>query len=316
MVNTTVTPPVSVVMPVYNGERYLNEAITSILKQSMVDFEFIIVDDGSTDNTSKIIHSFHDRRLVYIHQANAGIAAALNKGINLAQGDYIARMDADDIAHFDRLQLQYQHMLIHDHVDILGGQAYLIDHRGERIGQKLKPIASKALKNAIEYACPVIHPTYFVRKPIYLELGGYRTDFPPAEDYDFLLRAFDAGKNLVNLNEFVLSYRVNFENCRPERDRQQMFVNRMSRRLHKQRVNTGHEDRQTLAKIKNYTVKASKHFKFANELRTMLIQQAKHRSNLLAFVYRLAVLLVSCADFELLCSTWNGFRYKRACHNN
>ncbi len=100
------TPKVSVLMTVYNGQEYLNIAIDSILKQTFKDFELIIMDDGSTDNTRFVVENYNDKRIVYVYQDNQGQAAALNNGIQIARGDYIARMDADDISYKNRLELQ------------------------------------------------------------------------------------------------------------------------------------------------------------------------------------------------------------------
>src|SRR5580692_1553381 len=103
----TDSPKVTVLMPAYNAGKYIGEAITSVLEQSFTDFELLIINDGSTDNTEKIIRSFKDSRIVLINQDNKGIAAALNAGLNMARANYIARFDADDICYPDRLKIQY-----------------------------------------------------------------------------------------------------------------------------------------------------------------------------------------------------------------
>ena len=109
-----VQPSITVLMPVYNAERFLSEAIDSILHQTLTNFEFLIIDDGSTDNSLKIINSYRDQRIILVRNGtNLGITASLNKGIELAKGHLIARMDADDISYPDRLQKQYDYLNQH-----------------------------------------------------------------------------------------------------------------------------------------------------------------------------------------------------------
>jgi len=302
---------VSVVMSVYNGERYLREAIDSILNQTFESFEFIIIDDGSSDSSAKIINSYNDPRICFVRQQNMGLAAALNKGIELSRAKYIARMDADDISHPNRLAIQYAYMETHPDVDISGGHAYLIDEKGRQLGEKRKPTIPKVISRSIEYACPLIHPTYIVKSSVYLELNGYRPEFLAGQDYDFLLRAHDAGKSLANIDEFLLYYRINEEQPRPARDRYQMSVTRIALQLHKQRVKYGSEDKDTLAKIKGYPVIVSSRFSLANKCRTFLLLQAQRKGGLLSHIMMLFVVLVSLLDFELFHSSWRGFFYRR-----
>ena len=120
-------PKVSVLMSVYNGEKYLKEAIKSILGQSFKDFEFIIINDGSIDKTEKIIKVFNDKRIVLINQENIGLTKSLNNGLKLAQGDYIARMDADDVALSYRLEKQVKFLDSNPHIFLVGSSCYLIN---------------------------------------------------------------------------------------------------------------------------------------------------------------------------------------------
>jgi len=305
-------PPISVVMSVYNGERYLREAIESILDQTFEDFEFIIIDDGSTDSSAEIVREYKDKRIRLVQQKNAGLAVALNRGIELAKGTYIARMDADDIAFPERLSIQYAYMEAHPDVDILGGHAFLIDAEGFRCGEKRKPINPKAISRAIEYACPLIHPTYFVRACVYREIDGYRSLFLAGQDYDFLLRAYDMGKIIANVDDYILSYRIDVENSRPARDRYQMLITRIALQLHKQRVNYGHEMAATLAAVPSYFKSVGVRFVVANKCRNFFLMRLHKAPVLISQIMMLMVILSSLFDYELFCASLRGFLYKRA----
>jgi glycosyltransferase involved in cell wall biosynthesis len=125
---------ISVVMTAYNSERYIGPAIESILNQTFHDFEFIIVDDGSSDETDKIVRSYNDKRIVYTkNEKNLGQTKSLNIGIKLSRGKYIARMDADDISHSRRLQTQFDYLEKHNDVSILGSWAEYIDYNNKKI---------------------------------------------------------------------------------------------------------------------------------------------------------------------------------------
>ena len=309
-----IQPEISVVMSVYNGQEYLRLAMDSILGQTFGEFEFIIVDDGSTDASMDIIRSYGDARIRVIRQQNTGIAGALNNGVNAARGKYIARMDADDISHPDRLRLQYEYMEKNHSVDIIGTQAYMINEEGDVIGKKTKPVSSYVIAKAIEYACPIIHPTYLARKEVYKELGGYREKFPPAEDYDFLLRAIDAGKKLENLDKHLLYYRLSLVDERPVRARCQMIKTRLVIRLHKNRLRNEKEDEEILRRVSSMALKGvSARFVVAYRLRNAFILRAKNAKRAGRSMAMIAVMIVSLADYELFCSSLRGARYKRAC---
>ncbi len=305
------TVKISIVMSVYNGERYLREAMDSILNQTFTDFEFIIIDDGSIDKSAVIIQSYADERIRFFKQKNAGLAEALNKGIALARGKYVARMDADDIALSDRLMIQFNYMNNHPDVDILGGQAYIIDEYGKHCGEKRKPTDALVIAKAIEYACPVNHPTYMVKANVYRELKGYRAVFLAGQDYDFLLRAHDAGKVIRNAEEYLLYYRVNMSIPRSCRARYQIFVTRKALQLHKQRHKYGSEKANTMTQITNYPMKVSARFFLANKWRNILMMKAHQNRGFLSQLMMMAVVLVSLFDYELFCSSLRGWLYKR-----
>jgi len=311
-----VPPMISVLMSVFNGEQYLREAIDSILNQTFQDFEFIIIDDGSTDSSAGIINSYKDSRIHFIQQDNVGISESLNRGITLAKGKYIARMDADDISDPDRFRYQYEYMRANNDIDILGGHARLIDTEGRVIGEKLKPTSSKVINRAIEYACPLNHPTYMVRTDVYRELKGYRVCFSGGEDYDFLLRAFDQGNSIINIDRYLICYRINTSFSRPDRDYYQMFLTRIALQLHRQRVKYGREDSNVLASVGGGPKRVSVRFLLAYRWRNTLLLRAKNYKGIGYYAMMFAVVLVSLVDYELFCSSLRGWLYKRACVEN
>ena len=199
-------PLVSVVMSVYNGEKYLREAIDSILNQTFTDFEFIIINDGSTDGTLKIIKSYKDPRIVLISRENKGLVASLNEGIKKAQGKYIARMDADDISLPTRLEKQTKYMEAHLECVMVGAGITFIDDKGKETGRSPLLLHHDDIKLEILVRCPVAHPVVFFRRITFKNTGGYRQSYFPAEDYDLWLRFMEQGR-LANLGEILLEYR-------------------------------------------------------------------------------------------------------------
>ena len=201
-------PSVSLVMSVFNGERFLREAVESILNQSFCDFEFIIIDDGSTDNSGSILASYQrsDPRIRTYHQENRGLIHSLNRGCALAQGKYIARMDADDIAVRDRLTWQFTFMEEHPEVAVLGGAFELIGQTGEVLRVVRHPLEPRELERAILESSAICHPSAFIRKTAFIAAGGYRNVLD-AEDYDLWLRIAEHHP-LANLPDILLKYRL------------------------------------------------------------------------------------------------------------
>jgi glycosyltransferase involved in cell wall biosynthesis len=222
---------VSVVMSVFNGERFLREAVSSILEQSLQQFEFIIIDDGSTDCSAQILDSFQnsDPRVAVYHQENRGLIASLNRGCALARGKYIARMDADDIAVRDRLQLQVDFMDKHREVGVLGGAIEWIDTAGKSLLKCQHPIKDRDIKQALNRGdCPFSHPTVLMQKEVLDSVTGYRMAMVHAEDYDLWLRIADRFQ-LANLDTVVLKYRVHPNQVSVRRCRQQAISNLAAR---------------------------------------------------------------------------------------
>lgn len=200
------TPLVSVVMPVYNGELYLREAIDSILNQTWRDLELIIVDDNSGDSTPEILQSYDDERVVVVKNSKKhGPAWSRNRGLANARGEYVACMDADDIALPRRLELQVKFLKRNPQVALVGGATTTIDWKGNHGYTLQPPTDSRLIKESLTHSNCYVQSTVMMRTDAVLALQGYR--FPLAEDYDLWLRMSESYE-LGNLTEIVLLYRV------------------------------------------------------------------------------------------------------------
>ena len=195
-----ITPRVSVVMAVYNGRDYLRLAIESVVSQSFESLEFIIVDDCSTDDTPQIIRSFGDLRIVYTRNAeNIGQTASLNVGLGRARGELIARIDADDVWHPEKLEKQCQFMADHPEVTVCGTWADRIGRSGEVIGTFLPPTDLLEIRYRILWASPVCHVSVVMRRAAILECGGYLPQYRFAADYALWSQLLREGHAIVNL---------------------------------------------------------------------------------------------------------------------
>ncbi len=199
-------------MPVYNAEKYLNPSIKSILNQTFKDFELIIIDDGSTDNSNKIIKSFQqsDTRIKLISRDNKGLTPSLNEGLNHVQGKYVARMDADDIALPKRFATQLAFLETHiDHV-ALGSRVLLIDPEGLPICPFIEEFDHETIENKHLRGCLgsfIVHPSVMMCHEALQKVGGYDETMEPAEDLDLFLRLAEIGY-LANYPDILLKYRM------------------------------------------------------------------------------------------------------------
>lgn len=203
-------PLISVVMPAYNVDRYIAQAIESILNQTFKDFELIIINDASSDNTAKIIQGYkkRDKRVrVLNNKTHLLIAASLNKAVNLSRAEIIARMDADDISLLNRLKLQYSFLKKNPDIAVVGGDIVIIDKDGKEISKREYPTASADLKKTMFRYSPFAHPVVMFRKKIFLEFGGYNLKMIPCEDIDLWFKIGSKYK-FASIPEYVLQYRI------------------------------------------------------------------------------------------------------------
>ena len=201
-------PKISVLITVYNGERFLRETIESVLNQTFRNFELIIVNDGSTDNTEKIIQKFisKDNRIVYLkNEINKGYYNwhnILNMGLKIAKGKYIARLDADDICYLNRLEVQYAYLEKHKNIFLIGSSVDVIDEYGNNIDEIIKkPWSSFLLKCKIAFSNSYIHSSLMFRNE------GFKYLYHNEHFFYFNLLIY--GKKLKNITKKLVKYRIN-----------------------------------------------------------------------------------------------------------
>jgi len=201
-------PNISVIMPVYNADKYIDQAIRSIVSQTYKNFEFLILDDASTDETVKIIESFNDSRIRLLkNDYRSGITQTLNRGIEESKYELIARMDADDIAHPWRFEKQVNYLLEHPDCALLASHVDIIDEKGRFI--RTEGLSSEYLYYSLNFECCIFHPTIIFRKSAILNIGSY--ELPYAEDYDLFWRV--AQRSIIaSIEEPLLCYRQHENN--------------------------------------------------------------------------------------------------------
>lgn len=215
-------PTVSVVMSVYIPEslqryddtiRYLHQAVESILQQTYTDFEYIIVNDGSSHHVASILNDYalRDKRISIIHQENCGLIASLNKGIHLARGIYIARMDADDISLPHRFEHQVTYLQTYPRVALYGSAIEFIDGNNAVLSHFFYPTTHAELRTKIMQSNYFAHSSIMMRASVFHEVGGYSSLYLHAEDYELWLRIAQH-HNIANSEDVLLQYRVHENN--------------------------------------------------------------------------------------------------------
>ena len=205
------TPKVTVLMTTYNGVAFLGEAIESVRGQTFEEFEFLIVDDASTDESVSLIESYHDERIRLVpNESNIGQAASLNKGLGLAAGDYIARLDQDDVCLPRRLEEQVRLLDRRPDVGVTCTWEYTIDDKGRRVREWRSGIEDFGAYLGVLTVglCPVWHPSSMFRRETVLGLGGYDPSFAPAEDYELWARIAETRLSGAIVPEFLVLQRV------------------------------------------------------------------------------------------------------------
>ncbi|HEV2292222.1 MAG TPA: glycosyltransferase [Tepidisphaeraceae bacterium] len=204
-------PAISVVMSVYNGERYVAEAVESVLGQTFADFEFILMDDGSTDGSPALLKQYaqRDPRVRLVSRPNRGLTKTLNEGLGLARGQFVARMDADDVSLPSRFEKQIAFLRAHPDCVCVGTRVLRIDPHGSPLSEsdhKLthEEIDRQLMEEGLGWA--ITHPAAMMRGDAVMRIGGYREQFRTSQDLDLWLRLAEVGR-LANLPDVLLKYR-------------------------------------------------------------------------------------------------------------
>jgi len=197
-------PQVSVVTSVYNGEAYLEECVDSVLNQTFQDFEYIILNNGSTDGTGRILQQYTDRRLRIIHQENLGISKSLNKGINLSNSNLIARLDADDYLMPQMLEKQINFMGKHPDIVLCGSR--WLELVGEKLSKQIVAFVETDhdIRKSMSLFNPFSHSAVIFRKKTFITAGGYSERFKYSQDYELWLRMLAFGKTLILKEELAV----------------------------------------------------------------------------------------------------------------
>jgi glycosyltransferase involved in cell wall biosynthesis len=201
-------PVVSILMPVHNGASYLTEALESVFSQDFADFEFVVVDDASTDDTSLILDAFKDRRLKVLHLAEqTGVAGSLNFGLTQCKASLVARIDADDRCLPERIKLQVLEMTRRPRLCLLGTSAIKIDSLGNSLGLFSVPTGSGNVLRRLRWRNSFIHPSVMFRRDVVVRLGSYSEKCRNAQDYNLWLRMAAEGE-VDNLGDPLVEYRI------------------------------------------------------------------------------------------------------------
>jgi len=228
-------------MPVYNAEKYLDESIRSILNQTFKNFEFIIINDGSKDNSLKLIKKYQkeDKRIILLNnKKNLGIAKTRTKGIKIAKGEYIATFDADDVSLPKRFEIEVNYLKNHPDIFLIGGSAILIDDNGNKMGVFRKFNDPIRIKRKLLKSNPIINSSTMFRN-----IGNlyYREKFDGADEYDLFLRLLSEGKKITNLEYFLVKYRMNPTSISFRKRAKQEFFSKKIQEFYFQREKYGRD---------------------------------------------------------------------------
>ncbi|MGA0133212.1 MAG: glycosyltransferase family 2 protein [Opitutales bacterium] len=235
-------PAISVLICVFNGERFLRQTLESVLSQDLALFEVVIVDDGSTDRTGDILAEFAaaDRRISIHRQENQGLVGARNSGLGLCRSEFVAIIDADDLALPGRFRAQLEYLQSHGEVSAVSSAIQLIDSEGNHLGVRRFPTGTDEVARAMEHSCASCSGAAMFRLDHMRQLGGYRVAYGHAEDYDFWLRLTERFK-IDNLPEALTAYRIH-EGSLTKRNAAKQTLCALAARLAYQRRKLGQPD--------------------------------------------------------------------------
>jgi len=235
------SPKISVLMSAYNNDSYLKPSINSILNQSFANFELILIDDGSADQSLAIMQNLavaDSRVKILRNPENRGLTKSLNQGLKIAQGKYIGREDADDLSRPERLKTQYEYLEKHPEIFLSGSSAILIDEKGKTIGNYFKKNNPEKLEKILKRHNHILHSSIMFRNQNIF----YREKFYFSQDYDLYLRLLSNGKKITNLAQTLIQYRchrssLSFKDCQ----KQKKFA-LLARKFYNQRLKSGRDE--------------------------------------------------------------------------
>ncbi len=242
MPNNVKMPKVTVLMSVYNGEKYLREAINSILNQTFKDFEFLIINDGSTDRTAEILQSYQDSRIkITNNEKNIGLTKSLNKGLKMAKSEYIARMDADDRSFPKRLGEEVELLDTNPKVGLVGTCYEITDEDDKSFGIAKCPITDKEIRRRLLEGNAFGHGSVMFRRECIDNIGSYRPEFRYGQDFDLFLRISEK-YGVANISEPLYKFRISL-NSLQKKVEQDRYAS-LARELAKQRMRLGKDKLQ------------------------------------------------------------------------
>ncbi len=234
---------ISVLIPTYNVEKYIRSAINSVINQTYINFEIIVVDDGSSDQTFSILEEIkknEPRLKLFKNEKNLGIVKTLNFGLSVSRGEYIVRMDGDDLCHPKKIEKQLDCLLKNENIALIGCDVMSIDENNNILNYIKTSHNVKCTKKTLNYISPVLH-IWMCKKEIYNILGGYR-ELGGSEDYDFLLRLDNLGYTFYNLPFFGYSVRLRSGNTQTTRGLYQRKIVYYIRKLYEERKRCNNKD--------------------------------------------------------------------------
>lgn len=301
---------ISVNIPTYNVDKYVDESIASVLNQSETNFEIIVVDDASSDETySKLLTwtNNSEKVKVFKNDRNMRICKSLNKAFRMSTAEYIARVDGDDIALPNRFSTQLNYLQQHN-LDLVGCQMIAIDEDGNELSKGNMPVGVDKVRAACQFASPIAH-IWLAKREVYEALDGYR-EIPYAEDYDFILRALDKGFRCDNTPEHLMLIRQRAGNTASTASLKQRKTHKYVLELHQRRMNSNSDDdgfsEAELAKrISSWPLTERLH-----AISTQLMTSAYHEKNVLRKLFKvISACLLSYYNFEYLVSR---IRFKKS----
>ncbi|PZM07255.1 glycosyltransferase family 2 protein [Acinetobacter baumannii] len=293
-------PLITVLIPVYNVEAYVEEAINSICNQSYKNLEIIIVDDCSTDNTFSICQKLkkqYKRIKLFRNSKNLKIVKTLNFALSKANGDYIARMDGDDISYPDSLKNKLEFLLENQNFSLVGSHVKTIDENGNIIGSSRFPIEWENILKVFKYSSPVLH-IWLAKKEVYTVLKGYR-EVPGVEDYDFLLRMISSGFYFTNIDKFDYAVRIRSGNTNSTMGFNQRIMSNYVLGLYNSRCKLGF-DEFSETNVKNYLEEFKDHkinYEISNIYLNKSIDYRSKRKYFMMFIF--LFLAMSKSKFQI-----------------